>query len=69
MIKKRSIQLAFLACAGCVSLWLLGLPAAAAAKAKEASFIQCVSAAVAIPDGPMGSTAPNPARWRSWCLS
>ena len=61
MIKKRSIQLAFLACAGCVSLWLLGLPAAAAAKTKEASFIQCVSTAVAIPDGPVDSVAPNPA--------
>jgi hypothetical protein len=61
MTKKRSAQLAVLACAGCASLWLLA-PAPAAAKIKTATLTQCVSAAVGIPDGPpLGSTAPNPA--------
>jgi subtilisin-like proprotein convertase family protein len=62
MIKKRSAQLAVLACAGCASLWLLAMPAPAGAKTKTAQFTQCVSAAVNIPDGPPpGSAATNPA--------
>jgi hypothetical protein len=62
MIKKRSAQLAALACAGCVSVCLLALPATASAKTKTAQFIQCVSTAVPIPDGPPeGSTVSNPA--------
>jgi subtilisin-like proprotein convertase family protein len=62
MIKKRSTQLAALACAGCISLCLLALPASAAAKTKTAQFTQCVSTAVPIPDGPPeGSAATNPA--------
>jgi hypothetical protein len=60
MIKKRSARLAALACAGL--LLLFALPATASAKAKKATFNQCVSAAVNIPDGPPPPfTAPNPA--------
>jgi subtilisin-like proprotein convertase family protein len=62
MTKKRSAQLAAFACAGCVSLLLLGMPAPASAKTKTAQFTQCVSTEVPIPDGPPeGSTATNPA--------
>jgi subtilisin-like proprotein convertase family protein len=61
MIKKRSAQLAALACSACV--WpLLAVPASAPAKTKTAQFIQCVSTSLPIPDGPPeGSTATNPA--------
>jgi Proprotein convertase P-domain len=62
MIKKRSARLAALASSVCLSLCLLALPASAPAKTKTAQFIQCVSTAVPIPDGPApGSTATNPA--------
>jgi hypothetical protein len=62
MIKKRSAQLAVLACAGWVSCWLVSMPAAAAAKTKKAQFIQCLSTAVNIPDGPPPPfTTVNPA--------
>jgi Proprotein convertase P-domain len=61
MIKKRSAHLAALACSACVLL-LLAMPASAPAKTKTAQFIQCVSTALPIPDGPPeGSTATNPA--------
>ncbi len=61
MIKKRSAQLAALACSACVLL-LLAVPTSAPAKTKTAQFIQCVSTALPIPDGPPeGSTATNPA--------
>jgi hypothetical protein len=60
MLYKRSARMAVLACAGCASFLLL--PGAAGAKTKTAQFVQCVSTAVAIPDGPApGSTATNPA--------
>ena len=52
MTMKRSARLTALGCAACISIWLLGLPVTAAAKTKVASFNQCVSAAVNIPDGP-----------------
>jgi hypothetical protein len=59
MIKKHWNRGVLLACLGSVAL---ALPAAAPAKTKKATFDQCVSAAVAIPDGPPpGSAAPNPA--------
>lgn len=62
MIKKCSARLAVLACMTCASLWLIAMPAAATAKTKTAAFVQCVSTAVPIPDGPPeGSTATNPA--------
>jgi hypothetical protein len=62
VIKKRSAQLAAVACAGWASLWLLSMPAPAAGKTKEAQFIQCASTAVSIPDGPPPPyTAVNPA--------
>jgi hypothetical protein len=61
MIKKRWARLVLHACAGAGALSLLALPAAATAKVKRATFSQCVNAAVAIPDGPATSTAPNPA--------
>jgi hypothetical protein len=62
MIKKRSAELAAVACAGWMSLWLLSMPASAAGKTKEAQFVQCVSAAVNIPDGPPPPfTTVNPA--------
>jgi hypothetical protein len=62
MIKTRSARLAVLACASFISVCLLGTPASAAAKTKKATFTQCVSAAVNIPDGPPpNSTATNPA--------
>jgi len=61
MIKKRCARLVLLACVGCTSLGLLA-PATATAKVKKATFNRCVSAAVAIPDGPpAGTTALNPA--------
>jgi hypothetical protein len=68
MTEKRLDRLLALACAGCVSLGLLALPPFAAAKVKRkaATFNQCVSAAVGIPDGPSaGSTAANPAAYIS----
>jgi len=52
MIMKRSDRLTAIGCAACISIWLLGLPVTAAAKTKVATFNQCVSAAVNIPDGP-----------------
>src|SRR5918996_638179 len=62
MIKKRSAQLAALACAGLASCWLLSMPASAAAKTKEVQFTQCLSTAVNIPDGPPPPfTTVNPA--------
>ncbi len=62
MIKKRSAELAALACAASVSFCLLGFPATAPAKTKTAQVIQCVSTDVPIPDGPPdGTTAINPA--------
>jgi subtilisin-like proprotein convertase family protein len=62
MIKKRSAQLAALACAGCVSVCVIAFPATASAKTKTAQFTQCVSTAVPIPDGPPeDSTATNSA--------
>jgi hypothetical protein len=53
-----------LACVAWASLWLVALPTAASAKAKQktALFSQCVDAAVDIPDGPPPPfTALNPA--------
>jgi hypothetical protein len=62
MTKKRSARLAALACAGWAMCWLLSMPASAAAKTKEVQFIQCLSTAVSIPDGPPPPfTAVNPA--------
>jgi hypothetical protein len=62
MIKKRFAQLAVFVCTGCAWFWLLAMPATAGAKPKTAQFIQCVSAAVTIPDGPAPPfTAVNPA--------
>jgi hypothetical protein len=62
MTKKRSAQLVMLACAGFASLLLFALPATASAKANKATFNQCVSAAVNIPDGPPpNSNVTNPA--------
>lgn len=62
MIKTRWIPLVVLACTACLTCSLLALPAAAGAKTKTAQFIQCVNAAVAIPDGPPPPfTALNPA--------
>jgi hypothetical protein len=62
MTKKRSAQLAVLACAGCAALSLLAAPAPAAAKTKTATLTRCVSGAVDIPDGPpLSGTALNPA--------
>jgi hypothetical protein len=58
MIKKRWVRLVLLACLG----GALAMPATASAKTKKATFDRCVSAAVAIPDGPPpASTAANPA--------
>ena len=62
MIKKRSAQLAALACAGLASCWLLSMPASAAAKTKEVQFTHCLSTAVNLPDGPPPPfTTVNPA--------
>jgi hypothetical protein len=62
MIKKRWARLMLPACVACASLGLLALPATAAAKKKTATFNQCVSTAVPIPDGPApDSDATNPA--------
>jgi hypothetical protein len=62
MVNTRSARLAALACVACASFWLLAMPSAAGAKTKTAQFIQCVSAAVNIPDGPPPPfTALNPA--------
>jgi hypothetical protein len=59
MIKKHSALLTALACASCMSACL---PASAAGKTKVASFTQCVSTSVTIPDGPPTPfTAVNPA--------
>lgn len=61
MIKKRSAQVAALACAGCVAVCLFALPATASAKTKTAQFTKCVNMAVPIPDGPPpDTTATNP---------
>jgi hypothetical protein len=61
MTNKRSVRLV-LACIGIGSLGLLASTSPAAARTKTATFNQCVSAAVAIPDGPPSptSTVPNP---------
>jgi hypothetical protein len=60
MITKRWARLVLLACMGCLTLLLLAAPAPA--KTKTAQFIQCVNAAVPIPDGPApNSTVTNPA--------
>jgi hypothetical protein len=62
MIRKRSAQLMVLACTAFASLCLAAMPAAAGAKTKSAQFVQCVSTAINIPDGPAPPfTAPNPA--------
>jgi hypothetical protein len=62
MIEKRQARLMLLACLVGASVGLLTLPTAAPAKAKKATLNQCVSAAVAIPDGPPpNSAATNPA--------
>jgi hypothetical protein len=59
LIKKRWRSLVLLACLVCASL---ALPGVATAKTKKATVDQCVSAAVAIPDGPPPPfTALNPA--------
>lgn len=61
MINTRSARLAALASVAFASLWLLATPGTAGAKTKSAQFIQCVSTAVPIPDGPLdGSAATNP---------
>jgi hypothetical protein len=60
--KKRSAQLAAAACVGLASLWLLSMPTAAAGKTKQVQLVQCLSAAVNIPDGPPPPfMTPNPA--------
>jgi hypothetical protein len=62
MTKNRSTRAALLACACVVGLGLVAGASPAVAKTKKATFDRCVSAAVAIPDGPaIGTTAPNPA--------
>jgi hypothetical protein len=59
MTKRRWRTLVLLACIGCASL---AVPADAGAKIKKATIDQCVSTAVAIPDGPPPPfTALNPA--------
>jgi hypothetical protein len=65
MITKSWDRLLLRACVASAALALLALPAAAGAKTKTklrtAQFIQCVSTAVPIPDGPMPPfTSPNP---------
>jgi hypothetical protein len=62
MIKKRWTSLVLTAGVACLTCGLLALPASAVAKRKQAGFTQCVSTAVAIPDGPPPPfTALNPA--------
>jgi subtilisin-like proprotein convertase family protein len=59
MTKKRWGRLVLLVGAALASMWLLAGPAVG--KKRTASFTQCVSAVVPIPDGPTtGSAATNP---------
>jgi hypothetical protein len=60
MIKKRWCRLVLLGCLACAAALLVA--PVSVAKTKKATFNQCVSAAVTIPDGPPpGSAALNPA--------
>jgi hypothetical protein len=64
MITRHWDRLMLVACAVCASLGLLVLPAEAMGKPKTTQFVQCVSTAVGIPDGPMPpftSASLNPA--------
>ena len=61
MIKNRCSRLVLIACLSCAASGLVALPSSAAAKTKQADFVECVSTAVAIPDGPApGTMALNP---------
>jgi hypothetical protein len=62
MIKNRSAWAVVLACACFIAFGLVaGASPAAAKKKKTATFNQCVSTAIAIPDGPLiGTPASNP---------
>ena len=60
MNKIRSARMAVLASIGCLALAMLVGASAAAAKTRTKTFSRCVNVAVAIPDGPVGSTDPNP---------
>jgi hypothetical protein len=60
-MKKRSARWAPLVCAGVASLGLALSASPAAARTKTTTLNRCMSAAVAIPDGPATATAPNPA--------
>jgi len=57
MINKSSARMAALACAGLASLGLTAMPGTAVAKMRAAQFSQCMSTALAIPDGPASGTA------------
>ncbi len=58
----RWARLVLLACLAGSITGLVALPSAAGAKKRTATLNECVSTAVAIPDGPPdGSTVPNPA--------
>jgi Proprotein convertase P-domain len=59
MTIRRCARTALLTCAGLALL--VGFAAPADAKSRTAVFNRCFSVAVGIPDGPAGSTDPNPA--------
>ncbi|HEY7121202.1 MAG TPA: hypothetical protein VH329_01465 [Solirubrobacterales bacterium] len=62
MTNNRPGRLVAVACVAVMALGLLALPSVAGAKKKTAQFVQCVSTAVDIPDGPPpDSTVANPA--------
>jgi len=61
MNKIRAARMAVLGLMGCAAVGLLTPVPSAGAKTRTSVFDRCVSVPVGIPDGPAGSTDPNPA--------
>jgi subtilisin-like proprotein convertase family protein len=60
MNKIRSARMAMLASIGCLTVAMLVGAAPVAAKTRTKTFSRCASLVVPIPDGPVGTTDPNP---------